>query len=339
MAEKKIGAQTLAMSAPVYISASATYAGPFEGEGPLKEYFDVIIEDEMYGEKSWEKAESRLVRDTFGKLVAKSGKNISEIDFIYTGDLLNQCTATSFGLADSSVPFFGLFGACSTMAEAMGLGAMAIDGGFASNVVAMTSSHFCSAEKQFRFPLELGTQRPPTAQWTVTGSGAVLLSKEGSMGLTPRITHFTPGKIVEMGIKDANNMGAAMAPAAVDTLSAHFNDLGRDPSYYDLIVTGDLGKLGKEITKDLMARQGFDLSKNYDDCGTMIFDLEKQDVHAGGSGCACSALVLCSYLMHCMTTGLYKRILLVGTGALLSPTTTQQGQPILGIAHAVSIEI
>ena len=282
MSTKRIGAQTVAMSTPVYISVSASYVGPFEGEGPLRKYFDVIIDDEMYGEKTWEKAESRLVRDTFGKLIAKSGKNIADIDFIFTGDLLNQCTATSYGLADSSVPFFGLYGACSTMAEAIGLSSMVIDGGFANNVVALTSSHFCSAEKQFRFPLELGTQRPPTAQWTVTGSGGVILSTEGSMGLTPRVTHFTTGKIVEMGIKDSNNMGAAMAPAAVSTLVTHLNDLGREPSFYDIIVTGDLGKVGKEITIDLMTKEGFDFAKNYDDCGVMIFDFEKQDVHAGG---------------------------------------------------------
>lgn len=339
MSTKRIGAGTVQPAAPVFITSSASYVGPFEGEGPLREYFDVIIDDDAYGESSWEKAESRMVRDTFGKIITKSGKNVSDVNYVFSGDLLNQCVATSFGLADSSVAFFGLFGACSTMAESMSLGTMVIDGGFADNVVAMTSSHFCSAERQFRFPLELGSQRPPTAQWTVTGSGGVMLSNEGVLGSTPRVTALTTGKIVEMGIKDANNMGAAMAPSAADTIAIHLNDLGRAPSYYDLIVTGDLGSLGHSICIDLLNAEGFDLSKNYNDCGMMVYDPESQDVHAGGSGCGCSAVVLSGFLMNKMTTNVYNKILFVGTGALMSPTTTQQGLPILGISHAVSIEI
>ena len=232
--------------------------------------------------------------------------------------------------------FFGIFGACSTFIEALCLGSVFIDGNAATNILCATSSHFCSAEKQFRFPLELGNQRPPSAQWTVTGSGAAILSKNGQ---GPYITHITPGKIIDMGIKDANNMGAAMAPAAIDTIITHFNDTGRNPSYYDAIVTGDLGYIGKEIVIELMKTKGYNISSNYNDCGTMIFDKSKQDTHSGGSGCACIATTFSGYLFNMLKTKKYKKILAVATGALTNATTSQQGESIPGIAHAIAVEM
>ncbi|HHW30322.1 MAG TPA: stage V sporulation protein AD [Clostridiaceae bacterium] len=335
MANKNNGKQTIKFQSPVSIVASASIVGPKEGQGPLRSFFDSIIDDEMWGEKSWEKAESKIIRETYLKLLSKSDKQPQEINYIFSGDLLNQCIAANYGLRDSEVPFFGLYGACSTMAESLILGAMAVDGGFADNVICITSSHFCSAEKQFRFPLELGTQRPPTSQWTVTGSGGLLLS---NMGSGPYITYATIGRMVDMGIKDANNMGAAMAPAAIDTIQTHFKDTGFDVDRYDLIITGDLGLVGSNICKDLLKEKGFDIGERHRDCGLMIFDLKKQDVHAGGSGCGCSATVLASYIMHELKEGNLNKILFVATGALHSTTSVQQGESIPGIAHAVSIE-
>jgi len=335
MADKSIGSRTVQLKSPVHIVVAASIVGPKEGMGPLGRYFDVIIEDEMWGEKSWEKAESKLVKETFLKILSKAGKSPGDISFVIAGDLLNQCIGSNFGLRESEIPFLGIYGACSTIGESMIIGAMLIDGGFADNVVCMTSSHFCSAEKQFRFPLELGVQRPPTAQWTVTGSGGVLLSNQGT---GPVIKYLTTGKIVDMGIKDANNMGAAMAPAAVDTIVAHFRDTGLGPEYYDLILTGDLGAVGKSICEDLLKREGLNISDRYNDCGLMIYDRKKQDTHAGGSGCGCSATVFAGYIYQEMQNGNLNKILFVPTGALLSPTSTQQGESIPSIAHAVSIE-
>jgi len=335
MASKNCGRQTVKLQNPPSITSTASLAGPKEGQGPLRLYFDQIIEDEMWGEKSWEKAESKMVRETFAKVLAKGGKTPGEINYVISGDLLNQCIAASFGLRESEVPFFGIYGACSTIGESLGLGSMLIDGGFADNVVCMTSSHFCSAEKQFRFPLELGTQRAPTAQWTVTGCGAALLSAQGK---GPYITYVTVGKIVDLGIKDSNNMGGAMAPAAVDTILAHFKDTGLTPDYYDLIVTGDLGIVGSSICEELLLEEGYDIRGKYNDCGLMIFDRGKQDTHAGGSGCGCAATVLAGYLYQEMMKGTFSKILFVPTGALLSPTSVQQGETIPCIAHAVSIQ-
>jgi stage V sporulation protein AD len=335
MASKSNGKQTVKLQNPPSITSTASLAGPKEGKGPLKLYFDQVIEDEMWGEKSWEKAESKMVRETFAKVLAKGDKSPGEIDYVITGDLLNQCIAASFGLRESEVPFFGIYGACSTIGESLGLGSMLIDGGFADNVVCMTSSHFCSAEKQFRYPLELGSQRTPTAQWTVTGCGASILSAQGA---GPYITYVTTGKIVDMGIKDSNNMGGAMAPAAVDTILTHFKDTGFTPEYYDLIVTGDLGLVGRSICEELLMDEGYDISGRYNDCGLMIYDRERQDTHAGGSGCGCAATVLAGYLYQEMMKGTYNNILFVPTGALLSPTSVQQGETIPCIAHAVSIQ-
>ena len=264
----------------------------------------------------------------------KAGVTPKELDYIFAGDLLNQCIATSYSLRAQDVPFFGLYGACSTMAESLSLGAMLLDGGFGNYVAALTSSHFCSAERQYRNPLEYGSQKPPTAQWTATGSGAIILAKSGK---GPYITHVTTGKVTDKGITDANNMGAAMAPAAYSTLQAHFQDTGRKPGFYDCIVTGDLGSLGKEIVIDFFRRDGVDLTKNYDDCGCLLFNADAQDVHAGGSGCGCSAVVLTGYLLRQMQEGKLKNLLFCGTGALHSPTSTMQGESIPGICHAVAI--
>ena len=332
----RIGKQTICFDNPPTILESASIVGPKEANGPLATYFDKCLEDEFWGEKSWEKAESKIIKETVNLVVSKSNLTTQDIDYVFAGDLLNQCISCDFGLRDTNIPYFGVFGACSTFAESMCLGSVFVEGKGAKNVICATSSHFCSAEKQFRFPLELGTQRPPTAQWTVTGSGAVILSSKGE---GPHITNITPGKIVDMGVKDANNMGAAMAPAALDTLITHFQDTGRKPSYYDAIITGDLGHVGKDILKDMAQSKGYNINSNYNDCGVLIFDKEKQDTHSGGSGCACIATVFSGYFFEQLKEKKIKRILLIATGALMNSTSMQQGESIPGIAHAISIEI
>lgn len=332
---KKIGKQTISFDSPPTITECNSIVGPKEAQGPLAKYFDLTLDDEFWGEKSWEKAESKIIKENVNALVTKSGISTNNIDCIFAGDLLNQCISSSFGLRDSNIPFIGMFGACSTFVESMCMGAIAIES-FAQNVICATSSHFCSAEKQFRFPLELGNQRPQTSQWTVTGSGATLLSKDGT---GPFITNITLGKIVDMGIKDANNMGAAMAPAFVDTLLAHFLDTGRNPSYYDAIISGDLGKIGKDIAIDIAMSKGYNIKSNYNDCGLMIFDTKAQDTHAGGSGCACCGSAFSGFLFKQLKEKKIKKLLLIATGALTNSTSSQQGETIPGIAHAVSIEL
>jgi len=332
--QKHIGAQTVKFENPPSIAATAAVVGPKEGEGPLAEYFDVISKDVLFGTDSWEKAESELSRKTISLAINKANLQLPDIQYILAGDLLNQVTGATFGVRDLGRPFFGLFGACSAIGEAMTLGAMIIDGGFANNIIASASSHFCAAEKTFRFPLELGTQRPPTASWTVTGDGAVVLS---ATGVGPYVTAATTGAIVDMGIKDANNMGAAMAPAAADVIAKHFQDLNIQPSHYDVIATGDLGNVGSDLLMQLMDEKGYDLRSNHKDCGMMIYDLKKQDVHAGGSGCGCSAATFAGYFYRQLQRGDIKRMLLVPTGALHSVVTVQQGESIPAIAHAVAI--
>ncbi|OPX43874.1 stage V sporulation protein AD [Ruminiclostridium hungatei] len=334
MAERHIGKQTVIFKNPPSIKATASIVGPKEGKGALRQSFDYIIPDELWGEDSWEKAESKLVRETLSKVLQKGSLSNDQIEYVLGGDLLNQCIAANYGLRETDIPFFGLYGACSTMAESMSLGSMLIDGGYADNVVCMTSSHFCSAERQFRYPLELGSQRAPTSQWTVTGSGAALLTSDQT---GPYIRYVTTGKINDMGISDVNNMGAAMAPAAADTILTHFADTGLTPDYYDLIVTGDLGKVGKKICLDLLNMNGIDLENRFNDCGVMIFNTKDQDTHSGGSGCGCSATVFAGHLYKEMMKGNLKRVLFVATGALMSPISTQQKESIPGIAHAVSI--
>ncbi len=333
---KRLGKQTVKFDAPPVITASAAVVGDKEGEGPLKDFFDCISHDSYFGEKTWEKAESTMLKQCFYTACDKASLAVSDINYIFSGDLLNQCMGSSYALKDCGVSYFGLYGACSTMGESMSLGAMAIDGGFADKVCALTSSHFCSSERQYRFPLEYGGQRTPTSQWTVTGAGAVILQ---SGGVGPRITHVTTGTIVDAGILDANNMGAAMAPAAYKTLKAHFEDTGRTPDYYDMIVTGDLGAVGHDILEDLFRKNGTPLNTFYTDCGVLIFDRKKQDVHAGGSGCGCSASVFASYIMRGFEDNNWKKVLFAPTGALLSPTSSQQGDSIPGICHALAIEV
>ncbi len=331
---KRLGNQTVKLGKPVSIIASANVVGKKEGEGPLSKYFDIILKDAEWGEDTWEKTESKMQNNVVRRAIENASLSSSDIDYIFAGDLLNQCISSSFALRNFNIPFFGVYGACSTIAEALSLGAMLIDGGFAENIVAVTSSHYCTAERQYRFPLEYGGQRTPTAQWTVTGSGAITLSsyKNG-----PYITHITTGKIIDMGIKDANNMGAAMAPAAALTLKAHFEDTSQSPDDYDLILTGDLGILGKDILVDLMSDYGYDIKDNYNDCGCMIFSPDSQDTHAGGSGCGCGAVTLTGYVMSLMKERKLNRVLFMATGALLSPTSTLQGESIPSIAHAITI--
>ena len=328
------GKQSIAFDRHPVILASSAIAGKKEQEGPLSAYFDYVSSDTRFQQDSWEKAERTLQALAFDTAKRKLGVHNQEIDVLFAGDLLNQCISSSFAVRDTGVPFLGLYGACSTMAESMMLAGMAVNGGYAGIAAAMTSSHFASAERQYRFPLNYGGQRTPTAQWTVTGAGCMLI---GARDVGPCLNAATMGSVIDYGIKDANNMGAAMAPAAYETIRAHFDDLRLAPEDYDLIVTGDLGSVGKEILLDLFRRDGIGIGGVYNDCGCMIFDAEKQDVHAGGSGCGCGAVVLCSYILRKMAKGQLKHVLFCGTGALLSPVSTQQGESIPAVCHAVSI--
>ena len=316
------------------ITAWASVAGKKESEGPLAHCFDVTSKDTHFGQKTWEQAEKQLQKITLDTLLKKTGLARQELGMVFSGDLLNQCIGSSFTLRNTGIPHLGLYGACSTMAESLLLASMAVGGGFSDKVVAMTSSHFASSERQYRFPLGYGGQRTPTAQWTVTGSGAALLCAEGN---GPRIESCTVGAVTDLGIKDANNMGAAMAPAAYATIRAHLDDMGAAPEDFDRIITGDLGQVGKDALLELAKQDGISLGGRLEDCGTLVFDREKQDVHAGGSGCGCSAVTLCGYYLDQLNKGKLKRILFCGTGALLSPTSTQQGLPIPGVCHAVCI--
>lgn len=335
MAFKKIGTQTVKFNSPPSIISTSSIVGPKEGEGPLREYFDIVVDDDLCGEKSWEKAETKMSIESVKLALDKIKLTPDKVDYLFAGDLLNQIISSSFAARQLQIPFFGLYGACSTMTESLSLASMIIDGDYADYAVAATSSHFSSAERQFRFPLEFGSQRPPTSQWTVTGAGAAVVSKTGE---GPYVTYVTTGRVMDFGIKDANNMGAAMAPAAADTIIRHFKDTGFQPEHYDLIISGDLGKVGKELAVDLVMKNGYDISKNFTDCGVEIFDLDRQDVHSGASGCGCSAVVLCGYLYKEIKKGNLNRVLIMSTGALLSPTSSLQGESVPGIAHAVAIE-
>ena len=333
-AKQKRGKQSFHFPNRPVITAWASVAGKKEAEGPLAPYFDKTCQDTYFGEKTWEQAEKRLQQMALEQLAIKAGISQRDFSLVYSGDLLNQCIGSSFSLNNTGIPHLGLYGACSTMAQSLVMAAMTVDGGYCDPVVALTSSHFASSERQYRFPLGYGGQRTPTAQWTVTGAGAALVSGQGK---GPFIDSATVGTVTELGIKDAGNMGAAMAPAALATIKAHFTDLGRTADDFDLIVTGDLGQHGKIMLLELARREGVNLGGKLADCGTMIFDMQRQDVHSGGSGCGCSAITLCGYLLDMLNKGCQKRILFCGTGALLSPTSTQQGLPIPGVCHAVSI--
>ncbi|MCH5187530.1 MAG: stage V sporulation protein AD [Oscillospiraceae bacterium] len=328
-----LGRGTIRFNKPPRIEAYASVVGKKEGEGPLGECFDKIEPDEYVGESNWEKAESRLQNEAITLCLQKGSVSSQEVDAATGGDLLNQCVATSFAVRDMNIPFLGVFGACSTMAEGLIAASALLDGGYGSHIIASAGSHFCSAEKQFRTPLEYGSQRPPSAQWTVTGAGAVLLGFNGKIG----VSAATIGAIVDKGITDANHMGSAMAPAFADTIENHFKNIAAGPQDYDAIFSGDLGVIGKELTRELLRQNGICLENNYHDCGEMMFDREKQDVHAGGSGCGCAASVLCSYVLPRLDSGEWKRVLFAATGALLSPTTVLQGESIPCIAHAVEL--
>lgn len=331
---KRTGRYTISMENDIFIEESAGIAGSKESEGPLGEYFDISFKDDKIGQNSWEKAESSLQTIAVNTVLEKACLIPDDIDIIFAGDLLNQCISSTFGLKELNIPFMGQYGACSTMAQTLALGAIFTDSNAANRAIAVTSSHFCSAERQFRLPLEYGGQRTPSAQWTVTGAGAALISKIRS---SARIAHVTIGRIKDLDIKDANNMGAAMAPAAAETIMSFLSDTNTKISDIDLILTGDLGKVGSQLLRELMQREGFDISSIHNDCGMLIFDTVKQDVHSGGSGCGCSASVFCSYIMKNIKAGKLNNIMFTATGALMSPTSSQQGESIPGIAHLIHI--
>lgn len=331
---QKLGNQTVRFTTSPYIISRAAVVGAKEGEGPLKNTFDMVVSDDKMGQKSWDLAEGAFQKTAVEIALKKANLINTDIEYILSGDLQNQCAATHYGLRETNIPFLGLYGACSTMVESLSVGSMLICGGYATRVVCLTSSHFCSAEKQYRNPLEYGGQRTPTAQWTATASGAAVVAKEGN---GPRITHITTGKIVDKGITDVSNMGAAMAPAALDTIVAHFKDTGLTPDNYDLILTGDLGITGSEILCELIKKEGYDITGKHNDCGKMLYDIDEQDVHSGGSGCGCCASVLCGHILNELEKGTYKNILVAATGALMNPLTVLQGESIPTISHAVSI--
>lgn len=332
---KRIGKRTLAFDSKPALLGYASAVGEKEGQGPLHEFFDMVSDDDLMGEKTWELAESKLQKTAIDLAVQKSGLQKSDLDLILAGDLLNQCISSALASSESGVPFLGLYGACSTMAEGLALGACLVEGGAADRLLAAASSHFCSAERQYRFPLAYGGQRTPTAQWTATAAGAAVIGGEkGDL----RITHALFGRQVDLGVKDANNMGAAMAPSAYDTISTLLTELGAEPRDFDQIVTGDLGHVGADILVTLFRENdGIDLTPVYSDCGSLLYGSD-QDPHAGGSGCGCSACVLCGPLLRDMQAGKYKRLVFAGTGALMSPVSVQQGQTIAGVCHAVVLE-
>ncbi len=332
---KKQGS-TYLLERPVYVAGYAACVGTKEGQGPLGSSFDVVLSDNRYGQDTWEKAESSMVETAARKAIEKAGLQEQDIGCALGGDLLNQCIASGYAMRQLGQPYFGLYGACSTMAESLLLGGALIAGGFESHALCMASSHFCSAERQYRYPLEYGGQRTPTAQWTVTGAGAVVLtSRHGPI----RLVRATPGRVYDPGIKDAANMGAAMAQSAYETLRTFFQDTGTGPSDYDLIVTGDLGYIGSQMLETLFRGDGMPLGDQYTDCGLLIYDRNQQDVHAGGSGCGCCASVLCAHILPRMQQGQLRRVLVCATGAMMSPVSVNQGESIPGICHLLELEV
>ncbi len=338
---QKLGRASVRLERPVYILNSASIVGTKEGQGPLGLLFDKVGRDDMFGCKTWEEAESTLQKEAVGLALEKAGLRPEDISYIFAGDLLGQSMATSFGISSYQIPLLGVYGACSTCGESLALGAMSIAGGFADKVACVTSSHFASAEKEFRFPLDYGSQRPLSATWTVTGSGAFVLSDEpegGGRKARARISAMTVGKVVDYGLKDSMNMGACMAPAAASTLEQHFTDFAGQPEEYDKIITGDLGKVGQRVLIDLLRKKGIDISDQHMDCGLEIYDAASQDTHAGGSGCGCSAVTLSAYILKQLEEGNWKKVLFMPTGALLSKTSFNEGMSVPGIAHALVIE-
>ena len=330
--------QTIFFEKPPYIEAFASVVGKKEANGPLKEYFDVICMDSLMGQKSYEKAEAQFQNTAVSRAITKAGKSKENIEYLLGGDLLNQCIGSAYGLREFDIPFLGLYGACSTIIEGLGLSAVLCGSGAAKRVCNVSSSHFCSAERQFRFPLSYGGQRTPTNQWTVTGAGAIILAEGKKEKCTkPFINAVTFGKIEDLGVTDINNMGAAMAPAAASTISAYFKDSGKNPEEFDLILTGDLGVVGSDLLTKLLLNESIDISRNHNDCGKMIYDIGSQDVHSGGSGCGCCASVLCSKVLRGIESGAKADVLVIATGALMSTVSVQQGESIPSVAHLVHI--
>ena len=347
MAKKEIGKQSVIFETPPLIIGAASVVGEKEGNGPYGKYFDKIEMDPKAGAETWEEAEEKFQETAAKMAISKTGLKTSDIRYLVAGDLLGQLIASSFGLMSLDIPIFGVYGACSTMGESIAIGSVLVDGGFADRVVALTSSHFASAEKQFRFPMAYGNQRPKAATWTVTGSGAVVLSSQkdaqkkmqGKKNIEKvvQVSGITTGKIIDYGVKDSMNMGACMAPAAADVIAQNFKDFNCQPKDYDQIITGALGKVGKDILIDMLKAKGFDISSNYMDCGIEIY-AEDQKVQAGGSGCGCSAVMLTGYILKKLQTGEWKKVLFVPTGALLSPVSFNEGKSVPGIAHGVILE-
>lgn len=331
----QVGKASLRFEHPAFVASWASVAGKKEGQGPLADEIDVKEQDEMFGMENWEQAESAMQKQAADLALEKGNIHRREVRYLFAGDLLGQLIATSFGTVDLEIPLFGLYGACSTMGEALGLGAMCVNAGYADRVLALASSHYATAEKQFRFPLGYGNQRAQSATWTVTGCGAVVLGKNKTR---VAVTGITTGKLVDMGSKDSMNMGAAMAPAAWNTICQNFEDFGVDASYYDRIITGDLGAVGQKALLDFMKSSGYDITGKHMDCGLEIYDRGEQDVHSGGSGCGCSAVTLCARILPKLMRGEWSRVLFVPTGALLSTVSYNEGQSIPGIAHAVILE-
>ena len=329
---EKIGKRTLRTD-NVYVKSYSNVVGKIESEGPLSGLFDMVINDEYFGEKTYEKAETKMQKTALMSALQKGILNASQLDLIASGDLLNQCISSSYSVRDNDVPYIGLFGACSTMALSTLVAAMSVECGYSKYAAGVTSSHFCTAERQFRQPLEYGGQRPPSAQRTVTAAAAVILSNERS---NIRVSSFTPGCVIDYYVTDANNMGAAMAPAAADTLYNFFNDTGSVPSDFDLILSGDLGSVGAALLRDILSEKGIILGREYNDCGIMMFDGDSQDTHAGGSGCGCSGAVLTGYALPKIASGALKNVLFMSTGALMSPTASLQGESIPAVAHLIN---
>lgn len=335
---KRVGRASVQYEEGIYIVNSASIVGTKEGQGPLGHLFDRVGTDDLFQEKTWEEAESALQKEAVYLALKKAGKKPEEIQMMFAGDLLGQSIATSFGIKQFEIPMLGVYGACSTCGESMLLGSMALEGGFAEHVVCVTSSHFASAEKEFRFPLEYGNQRPLSATWTVTGSGAFVLSGKYEKNHRAKISGFTVGIVTDYGLKDSMNMGACMAPAAASTISRHLQDFGRKPEDYDKIITGDLGKVGQTVLWDLLGEEGYDIADVHMDCGIEIYDPLSQDTHAGGSGCGCCAVTLSAYILKQIEEKNWKRVLFVPTGALLSKTSYNEGKSVPGVAHGLVIE-
>lgn len=336
----KIGKHTIVFENRPVILSTGSAVGPKEMEGPLKEFFDTAVDDVYFGEKTFEKAESKFMGEAINLAIKKANLNLTDIDYMFGGDLLNQCISSGYTARNLGIPFIGLYGACSTFAEANILAASFVNAKYSYNAIATASSHFCASERQFRLPLEQGTQMTPTSQWTVTGSGATLIvpNNDSINDIKPHITCATLGRVIDMGITDIANMGAAMVGAAFDTIVTHLEDTKRDPNYYDLIITGDLGSLGSKILIEQLKNYGIDISNVHMDCGVKIFDCESQQTHMGGSGCGCSASVFCSYVYDKLIKKEVNKVLLVATGALMSTVSLGQKESIPAIAHAVSIE-